>query len=123
MNFTFESLDAHADQELAVELFRKYDRPTLPVVDSQGVLLGIVTVDDILDVQEEEVTEDIQKLGGSEALEDPYIKTPVLTLIRKRAHWLIILFLGEMLTTDRCLLINCMLLSPKTLKILSPVLR
>lgn len=100
MNFTFESLDAHADQELAVELFRKYDRPTLPVVDSQGVLLGIVTVDDILDVQEEEVTEDIQKLGGSEALEDPYIKTPVLTLIRKRAHWLIILFLGEMLTTS-----------------------
>jgi magnesium transporter len=100
MNFTFESLDAHADQELAVELFRKYDRPTLPVVDSQGVLLGIVTVDDILDVQEEEVTEDIQKLGGSEALEDPYIKTPVITLIRKRAHWLIILFLGEMLTTS-----------------------
>jgi magnesium transporter len=63
-------------------------------------LLGIVTVDDILDVQEEEVTEDIQKLGGSEALEDPYIKTPILTLIRKRAHWLVILFIGEMLTTS-----------------------
>ena len=100
MNFTFESLDAHADQEQAVELFRKYDRPTLPVVDSQGILLGIVTVDDILDVQEEEVTEDIQKLGGSEALEDAYSKTPVLTLIRKRAHWLVILFIGEMLTTS-----------------------
>jgi magnesium transporter len=100
MNFTFEALDAHADQEQAVELFRKYDRPTLPVVDSQGILLGIVTVDDILDVQEEEVTEDIQKLGGSEALEDPYIKTPILTLIRKRAHWLVILFIGEMLTTS-----------------------
>ncbi len=100
MNFTFESLDAHADQEQAVDLFRKYDRPTLPVVDSQGVLLGIVTVDDILDVQEEEVTEDIQKLGGSEALEDAYSKTPVLTLIRKRAHWLVILFIGEMLTTS-----------------------
>lgn len=100
MNFTFEALDAHADQEQAVELFRKYDRPTLPVVDSQGILLGIVTVDDILDVQEEEVTEDIQKLGGSEALEDPYIKTPIVTLIRKRAHWLVILFIGEMLTTS-----------------------
>jgi len=100
MNFTFEALDAHADQEQAVELFRKYDRPTLPVVDSQGILLGIVTVDDILDVQEEEITEDIQKLGGSEALEDPYIKTPILTLIRKRAHWLVILFIGEMLTTS-----------------------
>lgn len=100
MNFKFDSLDANADQEHAVELFRKYDRPTLPVVDSEGVLLGIVTVDDILDVQEEEVTEDIQKLGGSEALEDPYVKTPVLTLIRKRAHWLVLLFLGEMLTAS-----------------------
>lgn len=100
MNFTFESLDAHSDQEVAVELFRKYDRNTLPVVDSNGVLLGIVTVDDILDVQEEEVTEDIQKLGGSEALEEPYIKTPIATLIRKRAHWLVILFVGEMLTAS-----------------------
>jgi magnesium transporter len=100
MNYTFEALDAHSDQEVAVDLFRKYDRPTLPVVDSNGVLLGIVTVDDILDVQEEEVTEDIQKLGGSEALEDPYIKTPVATLIRKRAHWLVVLFVGEMLTTS-----------------------
>ncbi len=100
MNFTFESLDVHSDQEQAVELFRKYDRSTLPVVDSAGILLGIVTVDDILDVEEEEVTEDIQKLGGSEALEDPYIKTPVATLIRKRAHWLIVLFIGEMLTAS-----------------------
>lgn len=100
MNFAFEALDAHSDQEVAVELFRKYDRPTLPVVDSAGVLLGIVTVDDILDVQEEEVTEDIQKLGGTEALEEPYIKTPILTLIRKRAHWLVVLFVGEMLTAS-----------------------
>lgn len=100
MNFKFDSLDVHADQEQAVELFRKYDRPTLPVVDSDGMLLGIVTVDDILDVQEEEVTEDIQKLGGSEALEDLYVKTPVITLIRKRAHWLVVLFLGEMLTAS-----------------------
>jgi magnesium transporter len=100
MNFAFEALDAHSDQEVAVELFRKYDRPTLPVVDSAGVLLGIVTVDDILDVQEEEVTEDIQKLGGTEALEEPYIKTPIATLIRKRAHWLVVLFVGEMLTAS-----------------------
>ena len=100
MNFTFESLDVHSYQEQAVELFRKYDRSTLPVVDSAGILLGIVTVDDILDVEEEEVTEDIQKLGGSEALEDPYIKTPVATLIRKRAHWLVVLFIGEMLTAS-----------------------
>ncbi len=100
MNFSFHALDATSDQEVAVELFRKYDRSTLPVTDSAGVLLGIVTVDDILDVEEEEVTEDIQKLGGSEALEDPYIKTPVLTLIRKRANWLVVLFVGEMLTAS-----------------------
>jgi magnesium transporter len=100
MNFAFEALDAHSDQEVAVDLFRKYDRTTLPVVDSAGILLGIVTVDDILDVQEEEVTEDIQKLGGTEALEEPYIKTPILTLIRKRAHWLVVLFIGEMLTAS-----------------------
>lgn len=100
MNFAFEALDAHSDQEVAVDLFRKYDRTTLPVVDSAGILLGIVTVDDILDVQEEEVTEDIQKLGGTEALEEPYIKTPILTLIRKRAHWLVVLFVGEMLTAS-----------------------
>jgi magnesium transporter len=100
MNFSFQALDATSDQEVAVDLFRKYDRPTLPVVDSMGVLLGIVTVDDILDVQEEEVTEDIQKLGGSEALEEPYIKTPVSTLIRKRANWLVVLFVGEMLTAS-----------------------
>jgi magnesium transporter len=64
------------------------------------VLLGIVTVDDILNVQEEEITEDIQKLGGSEALEDDYIKTPISVLIRKRAHWLVVLFIGEMLTAS-----------------------
>jgi magnesium transporter len=100
MNYKFEALSVQSDQEYAVELFKKYDRPTLPVVDAHGVLLGIVTVDDILDVQEEEVTEDIQKLGGSEALEDAYIKTPIATLIRKRASWLIVLFVGEMLTTS-----------------------
>jgi len=100
MNYKFEALQVTADQEQAVELFKKYNRPTLPVVDSQGMLLGIVTVDDILDVQEEEVTEDIQKLGGSEALEDAYIRTPVATLIRKRAGWLIVLFVGEMFTAS-----------------------
>lgn len=100
MNYKFEALSVQSDQEQAVELFKKYDRPTLPVVDQHGVLLGIVTVDDILDVQEEEVTEDIQKLGGSEALEDAYIKTPIATLIRKRAGWLIVLFVGEMLTAS-----------------------
>ncbi len=100
MNFACESLEVHSDQEAAVQLFRRYDRTTLPVVDTNSILLGIVTVDDILDVETEEVTEDIQKLGGTEALEDPYIRTPIATLIRKRATWLVVLFVGEMLTAS-----------------------
>ncbi|HEV8241603.1 MAG TPA: magnesium transporter [Thermoanaerobaculia bacterium] len=92
------ALTATDDQETAVAAFRRYDRTALPVVDSAGVLVGIVTVDDVLDVAEEEATEDIQKLGGSEALEDPYLAVGLLTLVRKRASWLVILFLGEMLT-------------------------
>src|SRR5205823_4564058 len=78
--------------------FRKYDRAALPVVDSNGVLVGIVTSDDMLDVAEEEATEDIQKLGGMEALDEPYTTIPFLRMVKKRATWLIILFLGEMLT-------------------------
>jgi magnesium transporter len=92
------ALNATDDQETAVTAFRRYDRTALPVVDSAGVLVGIVTVDDVLDVAEEEATEDIQKLGGSEALEEPYLAVGLLTLVQKRATWLIVLFLGEMLT-------------------------
>ena len=83
----------------AVETFKKYDRNTLPVVDSEGKLLGIVTIDDMLDVQEEEVTEDIHKLGGTEALDAPYMDAPLMELVRKRVTWLAVLFVGEMLTT------------------------
>ncbi|MCV4601204.1 magnesium transporter, partial [Escherichia coli] len=70
------------------------------VTDSDGVLIGVVTSDDILDVAEAEATEDIQKFGGLEALDLPYVDTPFFTLIRKRAGWLVILFLGEMLTAS-----------------------
>lgn len=83
----------------AVNIFKKYDRNTMPVVDSEEKLLGIVTIDDMLDVQEEEVTEDIQKLGGTQALEEPYMDAPLLKLVSKRVTWLAVLFLGEMLTT------------------------
>jgi len=68
------------------------------VTDTNGVLLGIVTVDDILDVAEQEATEDIQKIGGSEALEEPYMRIAIPKMVRKRATWLVILFLSEMLT-------------------------
>jgi magnesium transporter len=90
------AIDPAAD---AVEVFKKYDRNTLPVVDSEGKLLGIVTIDDMFDVQEEEVTEDIQKLGGTEALDEPYMDAPLFELVRKRVTWLAVLFVGEMLTT------------------------
>jgi magnesium transporter len=92
------ALHATDDQETAVATFRKYDRTVLPVIDKQGGLVGIVTVDDILDVAEEEATEDIQKIGGMEQLDEPYMDISLGRLIRKRATWLIVLFLGEMLT-------------------------
>jgi magnesium transporter len=94
------SLKASDDQQIAVDAFRKYDRTMLPVVDEFGFMMGVVTVDDALDVAEEEATEDIQKLGGVEALEDPYIEARLTSLIRKRATWLIMLFIGEMLTAS-----------------------
>jgi magnesium transporter len=76
----------------------RYDRFALPVVDSQGVLVGIVTADDVADVAEEEATEDIQKLAGMEALEDPYMRAPFLEMLKKRGGWLLLLFLGQLLT-------------------------
>ena len=98
MDERFVSLKATDNREMAVEVFKDTDLIALPVVDKDNVLLGIVTVDDILDVAEEEATEDIQKIGGSEALDEPYMKIPIPKMVRKRATWLIILFLSEMLT-------------------------
>src|SRR5438105_6560795 len=95
---TFGALNVTDSRQDALNVFRKYDRAALPVVDSNGVLVGIVTSDDMLDVAEEEATEDIQKLGGMEALDEPYTTIPLLRMVKKRATWLIILFLGEMLT-------------------------
>jgi magnesium transporter len=98
MDRKFPSLRATDDREEAVRVMGEYDRVALPVVDSQGVLLGIVTSDDVLDVAEEEATEDIQKMGGMEALDNPYLDTPFFQMVRKRGGWLLFLFIGEMLT-------------------------
>jgi magnesium transporter len=98
MEKTFVALNVTDSQQEALNVFRKYDRTALPVIDSTGVLLGIVTIDDMLDVAEAEATEDIQKLGGVEALDEPYTTIPFLRMVKKRATWLVILFLGEMLT-------------------------
>jgi magnesium transporter len=98
MDRRWVALKATDDQETAVRVFREEDRTALPVTDSGGILIGIVTVDDVLDVAEAEATEDIQRVGGSEALDEPYMKIAFRRMIQKRAGWLTALFLGEMLT-------------------------
>jgi magnesium transporter len=86
------------DQEALGKLFQEHDLVAVPVVDEDDHLRGVVTVDDIVDVVQEEATEDIQKIGGSQALDAPYLETPLARMVRKRAGWLAALFLGEMLT-------------------------
>lgn len=92
------AIPATAKKDEVVATFEKYDRVALPVVDSKGAMVGIITGDDVLDVQEEEATEDIQKLGGVEALEAPYMEISTLEMLRKRGGWLAILLVGGMLT-------------------------
>jgi magnesium transporter len=98
MDRRFVSLKATDDQETAVAVFREYDRTALPVTDTAGMLIGIVTIDDVLDVAEATATREIQRIGGSEALDEPYMKIAMWRMIQKRAGWLTALFLGEMLT-------------------------
>lgn len=96
----FIALKATDDQESAVQVFKEYDRVAFPVTDSAGTLLGIVTVDDVLDVAEEEATEDIQKIGGSAALERPFMQVGFGDMLRKRAGWLVLLFLAQLLSLN-----------------------
>jgi magnesium transporter len=92
------SIPATMDREDVVKLFEKYDRVALPVTDTRGILLGIITVDDVLDVATQEATEDIQRLGGMEPVDMGYLDAEFFTLMRKRAGWLAVLFVGEMFT-------------------------
>jgi len=92
------ALNVHDDQEHASQVFKMNNRVALPVTDDNNILLGIVTIDDMLWVANEEFSEDMQKMGGSEALDEPYLDTPFIKLIQKRAGWLIVLFLSELLT-------------------------
>jgi magnesium transporter len=98
MDHQFIALNVNNAQKEAIRVFRNNSRFALPVTDNNGVLLGTVTLDDILRLSEKEDTREIQKIGGSEALDEPYTTISFFNLIRKRAGWLIILFLGEMLT-------------------------
>jgi magnesium transporter len=85
-------------KEDAVAKFKEYDRTVLPVTSVDNILLGVLTVDDVLDAAEERDTKQIQNFGGVEGLDYPYVKTSFFALIKKRASWLIVLFVGEMLT-------------------------
>jgi len=98
MDRQFLALNVNDSEKNAINIFRNHSRYALPVTDNNGVLLGIVTLDDVLRLAESEGTREIQKIGGSEALDEPYTTISFGRLIRKRAGWLIILFLGEMLT-------------------------
>jgi len=94
----FIALKANDPQEDAINIFRMNNRVALPVVDENNILLGIVTVDDILWIANEEYTEDMHKIGGTEALDEPYLDTSIFNLVKKRVGWLAILMIGEMLT-------------------------
>jgi len=98
MNHSMESLLATDDQETAVQKFKRLDRFALPVVDIDNKLLGIITLDDVLDIAEEQATEEMQKFGAVQALDDSYIDVGLFELVKKRATWLVVLFLGGFLT-------------------------
>ena len=98
MDSKFISLNVNDDREYAASMFKRSNRAVLPVVDNSGVLMGIVTIDDILRVESEETTEDIHKLGGTKALDGAYISASLSNLIKSRLPWLLVLYLGEMLT-------------------------
>lgn len=100
MDRNFISLKATMPIEEAIEIFEKYDRSTIPITTENGVLVGIVTSDDIIDRMKDRDTEDIQRFGGMEELDLSYTKTPIYELIKKRAGWLVILFIGEMFTAS-----------------------
>jgi magnesium transporter len=94
----YVALSASDSDEAAIHAFKQYNYTALPVIDDEKVLLGIVTVDDILRLSNQEATKDMQKIGGMTALDEPYMQTSFLELMRKRTGWLVILFLGEMFT-------------------------
>src|SRR5690606_22965369 len=99
MNPDVLSVSPETDQEEVARLLVRYNLLALPVLDEHQHMLGLVTVDDVVDVLEEEATEDIQRLGGSEPLSQPYFAVSLLTVARKRIGWLLLLFVGGTLTS------------------------
>jgi magnesium transporter len=92
------SVPAGTDQEECARIMKRYDLLALPVVNGNNRLLGVITIDDVVDVLEEEATEDIQRLGGAQPLDQPYLTTRISLVTRKRIGWLLLLFLTESLT-------------------------
>jgi magnesium transporter len=116
------SVPVGTDQEECARIMLRYDLMALPVVNGDGILLGVVTFDDVMDVLEDEATEDIQRLGGAQPLERPYLDTNVLTLARKRIGWLLLLFLTATLTGSVMRLFEGVLQSVVALAVFVPLL-
>jgi len=100
MDNHFVAITTTTNREDAVHYFDKYDRAAIPIVTESGILVGIVTFDDIIDEIEQQTTEDIQKLGGLDALDLPYTQTSWIEMIKKRSTWLVVLFISEMFTAS-----------------------
>jgi len=98
MNWKYLKLNIDDTIEEAISRFKQYDKTVLPVTNAENILLGIVMIDDVLDIVEHRNTKEMQQFGGTQSLEFPYVKTTLFSMIKRRAGWLIILFLGEMLT-------------------------
>ncbi len=116
------SVQAGADQEEVARLMTRYDLLALPVVDENNVLLGVITVDDVMEVMEDEATEDIQRLGGAQPLEEPYLRTGVLSIARKRIGWLLLLFVTGSLTGTVMRLFEGQLRTAVSLTVFVPLL-
>lgn len=98
MDGFYVKLDIQDGIDEAIQKFKEYDRVAIPVTNSNNVVMGVVTIDDVIDEAEEKDTKDMQQFGGLESLDLPYVKTGFFTMIQKRAGWLIVLFIGELLT-------------------------
>jgi len=122
MDNSFVALSAFEDQEEAYKALSKYDRVALPVVDSGGILIGIVTVDDIIDIAEEETTEDMQLMAGMDALDRYYSETTIFEMVQKRVGWLVVLFIGQLFTVTAMGAYESVLASAVFLSIFIPMI-
>jgi magnesium transporter len=109
------------DQEAVADVIAENNLMAVPVLDAEGRIRGIVTVDDIVDVVREEATEDIQKIGGTEALDAPYLEVSVLEMVRKRGGWLTVLFAGQLLTAGTMSLFEVQLARAVVLALFIPL--